>query len=130
MAKLKSWPASSYLQENVRFASRKYIGIQVADLVARETMKHLDNLVGPIKRSTRRSYSALMETGRFRFTFFDKQWFADFRGDFVNVASSCGVEFKEYQAWLGERGLTDNISNRHRYMFGKYPPSSDGPRSE
>lgn len=130
MAKLKSWPASSYLQEKISFASRKYIGIQAADLVARETMKHLDNIVGPTKRNTRRSYSALLETKRFRFTFFDKQWFADFRSDFARVASSCGVDPKEYRAWLDERGLADNISNRHRYMFEKHPPTRDAPMSE
>lgn len=117
MAKLKSWPASSYLQEKISFASRKYVGIQAADLIARETMKHLDNIVGPVARPTRRSYTALSETKRFKFSFFNEQWFADFRRDFPNVASSSGVDFKEYQTWLDECGLIDNISNRHRYMI-------------
>lgn len=125
MAKLKSWPASSYLQEKISFASRKYVGVQAADLVARETMKHLDNIVGPKKRGTRRSLAALQESGRFRFTFYTREWFKDFRRDFRNVAASCGVDFKEYQEWLAQHGLTDNISNRHRHMIGRFPPDEN-----
>ena len=32
----------------ISFACRRTVGIQVADLFARETMKHLDNKIGPV----------------------------------------------------------------------------------
>lgn len=83
MAQMKEWDGSAYLNEKVSFASRKYIGIQVADLVAREAMKHLDNMIGPVKRDTRRSMRALMDTHRFEFTFHMKEYFDDFKNKLV-----------------------------------------------
>jgi hypothetical protein len=52
-----------YLDGEVSFADRSKVGIQAADLVVRESMKDLDNTVGPVKRPTRRSMMALLKAG-------------------------------------------------------------------
>jgi hypothetical protein len=124
MTELTEWKASHVLHGKIGFDSRATVGIQAADLIARETMKHLDNIVGPVKRRTRRSMAALNVTGRFRFTFWMTEWFEGFRRDFERVAASCGVDTNEYRLWLDGNGLTDNISNRHRHMLERYPPNS------
>jgi len=121
MAKWENWSASSLLHEEISFASRKYVGVQVADLIARETMKHLDNIVGPIKRGTRLSMRELQNTGRFRFTYYTREWFRGFRSHFEEVSRSLGMEPTEYRDWLTKNGLADCMSSKHRYMFWKYP---------
>jgi hypothetical protein len=84
-------------------------------------MKHLDNLIGPVKRDKRRSFAALEKTERFRFTYWMREWFEGMRADFEQLAESVGVVAGEYQEWLKEKGLVDNISNRHRHMMEKFP---------
>src|SRR6202046_4078624 len=49
--------------------------IQVADLLAREAMKALDNLIGPVTRPTRKSWQALLDTKRFVTFGFGTDWF-------------------------------------------------------
>ncbi|MGB9120502.1 MAG: hypothetical protein WCE73_07780, partial [Candidatus Angelobacter sp.] len=56
------------LGARLMFDSRKNIRIQAADLVARETMKAMDNIVGLKQRPLRRSMLALKEAGE-RFNF-------------------------------------------------------------
>jgi hypothetical protein len=38
-----------FLRKTLKIASRSEVGIQGADLYAREVMKHLDNTVGPVQ---------------------------------------------------------------------------------
>lgn len=61
------WRFHPYMADEVSIASRKEVGIQAADLVAREAMKHLDNQIGPKQRLTRGSLRALEKTKRFGF---------------------------------------------------------------
>ncbi|MFZ0737615.1 MAG: hypothetical protein WAM96_11045, partial [Candidatus Acidiferrales bacterium] len=70
MFRLPEWKFQPYIGEQVAFACRKNIGVQAADLVARETMKHLDNQVGPKQRLTRASLRTLEESKRFTFNFY------------------------------------------------------------
>ena len=126
MAKMKEWGASQRLSEKVSFASRKYVGIQVADLLARETMKHLDNIIGPVQRNTRRSMQAILATRRFEFRFLTHEYFESFRRKLSDFARKLGVDYGEYLRWLERKRLVDNMSNRHAYMFGKWPPDAEG----
>lgn len=125
MVQLKGWEGSAYLNEKISFANRKYVGIQVADLVAREAMKHLDNIVGPKKRRIRHSMSALCETGRFEFKFHTKEYFESVS----QWPYEFGVDIEVYAKWLKDRGLDDNISNRQKHMFEAFPPDSVTPES-
>jgi hypothetical protein len=63
MVKAPEWKGQEF--DEIGFASRGIAEIQVADLYAREVMKHLDNMVGPIQRPTRLSMQALTSTHRF-----------------------------------------------------------------
>jgi hypothetical protein len=111
----KDWEDLTF--DEISFASRKTIGVQIADLLARETMKYLDNVVGPVKRPPRRSFIALRECKRFGFDFFMREYFQDFRSRFDDIGERVGMRRDEYFAWLREKGLNDNMSNRHRWIF-------------
>ena len=65
IASLPDWDCAPFLRTPLKIASRSEVGIQAADLYAREVMKHLDNTVGPVKRPMRRSMEALQKTKRF-----------------------------------------------------------------
>jgi hypothetical protein len=127
MAQMKQWNASTHLSAKVSFASRKYVGIQVADLVARESMKHLDNMVGPVERPIRRSMSAILDTKRFQFNHLTQKYFESFRVNMDRLSQQFGVDHNDYVQWLDENGLIHNMSNLHRYMIKKWP--SDGPQT-
>lgn len=115
MAQQPEW--NGYFDEEISFASRKLVGIQAADLYVREVMKHLDNIVGPTRRPTRRSFEALQKVKRFGADFLMREHFEDFRRKFESVAASVGMDRDRYAAWLAKHGLNDNISSRHRYII-------------
>ena len=125
MAKMKGWSGSPFLSGKVSFASRKYVGIQVADLLAREGMKHLDNVVGTAKRLTRRSMGALLATKRFQFHFVLAEHLESFVGNMDHVSQQLGVDYSDFRQWLDDNGLVFNMSNLHKYMIEKWPPDSD-----
>ncbi len=125
MAEMKEWNAGPYLSDKVSFASRKYVGIQVADLLAREAMKHLDNIVGPVKRPTRLSMAALLETKRFHFNYLMDEYFQSFKGQMPQLAQKFGVDFEDFRQWLDQNRLVYNMSNLHRYMRERWPPDSE-----
>jgi hypothetical protein len=115
MAEQPEW--TTYFNEEISFASRKLVGIQAADLYAREVMKHLDNIVGPVKRPIRRSLEALQSVKRFGADFLMREHFADFRRQFNDVAARVGMSPQLYVDWLNEHKISDNISSRHRYLI-------------
>jgi hypothetical protein len=115
MATLPEW--SGYFDDEISFASRKQVGIQAADLYAREVMKHLDNMIGPVQRPTRRSMEALLATKRFGCDLFMREHFEDFRRKFDAVAKNVGVDQGQYVAWLGKYRVRDSVSSRFRYLI-------------
>lgn len=115
------WSAHGVLQDKISFVSRKSIGIQVADLVCREAMKHLDNQVGPVTRRTRLSMRALQSTGRFRFTYYNRDWFKDARDNFPALSKRFGYDDGEYRQWLSDSKLVDGMTAKHKFMFEKFP---------
>jgi hypothetical protein len=70
-------------------SSRQNPRIQVADLFAREAMKDLDNEIGPKKRDTRKSWSALRETGRFSIVKRGREHFADSKNQIQLICGPC-----------------------------------------
>ena len=107
-----------FLQTPLNIASRSEVGIQAADLYAREVMKHLDNTVGPVKSCpTRRSMEALQKTKRFGCDLHLREFFEDFRKKFDSIAVKAGMSVDHYRQWLGHNGQADSISSRHRYLI-------------
>jgi len=117
MARLPEWKSSPLLKEEISFSTRSTVGIQAADLWARETMKHLDNMIGPVKRPMRRSMELLASTNRFGGDYFMKEFFSDFRRQFEEVSRTVGVSEQAYANWLKENRAADSISSRHRYLI-------------
>jgi hypothetical protein len=90
--------------------------IQVADLFARETMKALDNVVGPVKRPPRKSWVALLNTGRFHIEAISEAWFLDLQGKMPELEKQTGLSMSKYAEWLGDNGLSDGAPSRVRYL--------------
>jgi hypothetical protein len=82
--------------------SRAHPRIQIADLMARETMKAVDNRFGPKIRPARKSWLALYETQRFRIDCFGLAWFKGKRAQMPQLQSATGISWQTYQAWLAE----------------------------
>lgn len=117
LGSLKEWEFYGHLGERVTFADhRKETGIQVADLLARETMKHMENtMLEPRKRWARQSFVRLRTNPRIHVRFLDQQEFMEMS---VTHPSALPESFMDdYRTWRIENGLqTDNLINRLRFM--------------
>jgi hypothetical protein len=117
MASLADWDCSPFLGGTLKTASRANVGIQAADLYAREVMKHLDNILGPIKRPMRKSLEALKKTNRFGCALHLRDYFKDFRAKFDHISSQVGMSRDQYRDWLQKHGQVDSISSRNLYLI-------------
>ena len=101
-------PDGATLFDEISFAcSKKQPRIQIGDLLARETMKHLDNIIGPKQRITRKSMTALQETEHFGFNFYMREYFEDLRRKFVELGGKAGISWDLYLSWLKDRRIHD-----------------------
>jgi hypothetical protein len=118
MARMPEWRYHPYLAGEVGFASRKgNAGIQAADLFARESMKVLDNEIGPMKRCIRGSAQALRKTGRFCITVMDNQGLSTLARQAEELGNTlAGAKRSDFLAWLGKKGLIENTTNRILYL--------------
>jgi hypothetical protein len=118
LVNLPEWKKDNiFLDSTVNFGSPKNeVRLQAADLLARETMKGLDNTIGPKPRPIRKSAEALASAGK-RFSFellghgFCKRWHEQINKDRAFVGGS-----PIYDQWLNEKKLTDNWSSRMRFL--------------
>jgi hypothetical protein len=110
----REWDDREYLADKISFATRKTVGIQVADLVARETMKWSDGIG---RSDIRKSMKALIDTKRFTFEFYGTDWFNELIKD-VEAMNIPGNSLAEYDAWRSNLNLDDNCGNRIRYLSG------------
>lgn len=112
------WPNREFLADKISFACRRTVGIQVADLVAREGMKELDNAVGPKSRAKRESLLALLRTGRFQFSMYGQEYFASLRRHIKKEEDDPQSPMKRalYAEWLVKKKLIDTHSNKLKYV--------------
>jgi hypothetical protein len=120
----KEW--NPFIDSEIGFAcSKDHPRIQVADLFARETMKALDNYIGPVKRPLRESWKCLHDTERFHMDVFGKEWFVGLKAHLPELEKQLGMSMSDYGRWLVKtRRFVDNVSNRFAYM--KYIIERDG----
>jgi hypothetical protein len=85
--------------------------IQVADLLARESMKALDNVVGPQKRAVRKSWQALMDTRRFEIHAYSTEFFKNMKIGLDRDRVKIEKRADEYHAWLKDKRRQDNTTN-------------------
>jgi hypothetical protein len=120
MVNWNEWKGKNiFLGTKISFDSRKNPRIQAADLIARETMKHLDNMIGPIQRPLRKSMKVLASTkGRISFDFLMREYFQGWANAMGEMQVLSGFTRDEYGKWLKENNLAaDNISNRIRFLI-------------
>ena len=97
------------LSDKVSFATRKTMGIQVADLVAREAMNRLDDqLLG--NRRVRGSFAALRDSRRFRYRFLRKNDFEEKKKLLANSPLRNRVSLAQYDEWARDNGIQDCIT--------------------
>ncbi len=108
---------SSHLADKITFEfAKNNVRIQVADLFARETMKGLDNQIGPRLRPIRKSWQALYQTDRFQVDAFSTEWFADLKRKMPEAERLMGMNREMYVGWLRERNRHHNISNMFQFV--------------
>lgn len=103
--------------DEISFASHiKQPRIQAGDLYAREVMKHLDNMIGPVQR-TRKSWEALGEAKRFGADFFMREYFQEMRQKtYLLEQEDPDFNRHTYMAWLKKTNQTDTMSNRFKFL--------------
>jgi hypothetical protein len=108
---------TSILDDTISFgSSRKIIGLQAADIIARESMKALDNLIGPKQRSPRQSLVALRRSNRFSFICHDRTKLEERRLQTDKIHAD-PESAKQYQEWLRNNNIADSIQNRLRFVM-------------
>lgn len=115
IANCTKWDIQPYMDE-ISFQSSRNVGIQVADLWTRETMKHLDNIVGPQKRGIRKSMKTLISTKRFKNDYYMQEFFDGLKTNTEKRGEESKITRKKYDAYLLENNLQDNMTNRIKYI--------------
>jgi hypothetical protein len=106
-----------YLAEKITFEfARNNPRIQVADLLAREAMKALDNERGPVRRIMRKSWKALRDTGRFEVEAFSDEWFTGLKSQYAELEKNVRFCRQDYIDWLKVRNREHNITNLIHFM--------------
>lgn len=114
------WKYAPCLVHTISFAPRtESIGIQAADIFAREAMKHYDNFfIGPRKyRFERKSLQELRATGRYKVLFFTKGYFEDWKNKYSLLEEKAGVTGSDYAQWLLQKKLNNNPVNRFKFLM-------------
>jgi hypothetical protein len=111
-----TWPSSECLTDELGSATRETPGIQMADLLVRETMKQLDNEIGPVRRPIRQSMRTLLGSRRCRFEYYMGEYSAKYVASGQQWAEAVGLSNEQYSAWLSHQGLTDTLAHRIRFV--------------
>lgn len=107
------WQLSDFLSDEIAFAVRSTIGIQVADLIARESMKEADRLIAE-GRHVRESMKVLNRSMRLRASVYGDGYL---RGMREAVEKLDVGQMADYEAFLKAKRLdADNISNRIKWL--------------
>lgn len=100
-----------YLASKISFEfARDNPRIQIADVLAREAMKALDNVKGPVKRPIRKSWESLRKTNRFEVDAFSTEWFEDLKRKLPELEKQLDMDKTKYVAWLRQRNRTHGIT--------------------
>ena len=99
--------------ESLDFTDRREPGIQAADLWAREFMKRCDTHLHDDRARPRPQWNTLARTKRFQFHLTLGRELAQTLDETPDLP---GFNHEEYERWREALKLTDNLSNRFRYV--------------
>lgn len=103
------------LAEEISFvSSRTNVRIQIADLFAREAMKLLDNIVGPVKGPFRKSWEALRDTGRFAVILRDANYFKSVERDLKRFLN---FDISDFGVWLSARNRQWSLTAYFEFLL-------------
>jgi hypothetical protein len=111
--KMKDWKYRGFLADEISFASRTAVGIQVADLLAREAMKALDRHVGE-SRPIRESLMTVLRGRRFKFRMYGRDYLEGLQRNLDTLNEP--YTQADYHEWLRNGKLADNHSNRLKWL--------------
>ena len=116
------WQYSEYLvSSGIQYAfKRDFVGLQAADLYAREVMKDGDNyfkyLNNESNRFNRASFRRLRETHKFGIAYYTKEYWEDYKKKSPDIEKEEGLSKDDYITWLAQEGLVDNLPNRTHFL--------------
>jgi hypothetical protein len=116
MVHTRVWKYKKFMADKISFACRKTVGIQVADIIARETLKRYDSLfIQKEEKPLRQSMRLLLSTKRFKFRHLDKKFF-DRESDRL-IEDPDPFDPDAYIQWLSKKKRQDNISNKYNFLL-------------
>jgi hypothetical protein len=104
---------AQYMGKELAFATSEKIGIQVADLISHEAMKHWDNIYFTHnKRHTRKSIEELFNSNRFMWNYYGRDYF-----NMMDKKLQQSSWQEDYKKWLSKYRRQDNAENRTKYLI-------------
>ena len=113
------------LAPRIAFDSGPCVQLEIADLFAHEAMKHLDNKIGPKKRLTRASWTALHGTSRFKLRVFGEADFRDLHLELNDGKSHYKALLMGYPQWLKKKRRQDNLTNLFEFLNSRSEDNSN-----
>jgi hypothetical protein len=100
----------------ISFGNRKNPRIQMADMVARETMR---GFVCALEGSEPKEPFRILGTAdkRIWFDFLVEQYFSQWRDGLRELEKKTGLSAQEYFAWIKRKNMQDNLNSRIRFMM-------------
>ena len=101
--------------DGIAFDNRKNPRIQMADLLARETMRGCEHA---LRNATyRKSFVALASSdSRIQFDFLMGEYFSQWREGLRDLEKTTGIYANEYWAWIKKQNMQDNLNSRIKYL--------------
>jgi hypothetical protein len=111
-----------HLADKLSFACRRTVGIQIADLFAREVMKNLDTRLSGSDRPTQKSFTRLHETKRFTVYSPGRSDFESRKAELAKSSYRDDASVPAYHKWLDANKLQDCLTNRIEHMKSLVKP--------
>jgi hypothetical protein len=112
----KEWTDLLSFAGGIAFDNRKNPRIQIADLLARETMRGFEHALR--NAAYRKSFVALASSGRrIQFDFLLGEYFSQWREGLRGLEKTTGIYANEYLAWIEKKNMQDNLNSRIRYLI-------------
>ena len=116
MSAQKEWTDLISFADEISFGNRKNPRIQIADLVARETMKGF--LCALENAQYREPFRALASSDdRLKFDFLMGEYFSQWAAGLRELEKATGIYASEYFAWIKRKNMQENLNSRIRYLI-------------